>query len=72
MGGGVEFALPTGLFGSAATFKTEYLYYDLGTTDVEVLPAATGVPAGVGGYVSRFENQGHIVRAGLNFKFGGF
>ena len=73
VGGGVEFALPAGfLLGSAATFKTEYLYYDLGKTSVAVLPTATGVPLGVGGYVSRFENEGHIVRGGINFKFGTF
>jgi outer membrane immunogenic protein len=73
VGGGFEFALPAGfLLGNAATFKTEYLYYDLGKTTVAVLPTATGVPAGVGGYVSRFENEGHIVRGGINFKFGTF
>ena len=73
VGGGVEFALPTGfLLGSAATFKAEYLYYDLGKTTVAVLPTATGVPLGLGGYSSRFKNDGHIVRAGINFKFGGF
>jgi outer membrane immunogenic protein len=73
VGGGVEFALPAGfLLGSAATFKTEYLYYDVGKTSVAVLPTATGVPLGVGGYVSRFENEGHIVRGGINFKFGTF
>jgi outer membrane immunogenic protein len=28
------------------------------------------VPGGGTGYNSRFENDGHTVRAGLNYKFG--
>lgn len=73
VGGGIEFALPAAFsLGTAATFKTEYLYYNLGRTNVAVLPAATGTPAGVGGYASRFENEGHIIRGGINFKFAGF
>jgi hypothetical protein len=28
------------------------------------------VPGGGTGYNSRFENDGHIVRTGLNYKFG--
>lgn len=49
------------------TIKAEYLYYDLGCNDVTVA-AIPGV--GVGAYNSSFKNDGHIVRAGLNYKFG--
>jgi outer membrane immunogenic protein len=64
VGGGIEHAW-TGNW----TVKAEYLYYDLGTNDVTV-PILPGV-AGAGGYISSFKNDGHIVRAGLNYKFGG-
>ncbi|WP_398482837.1 outer membrane protein, partial [Tardiphaga sp.] len=64
VGGGIEHAW-TGNW----TVKAEYLYYDLGTNDVTV-PILPGV-AGSGGYISSFKNDGHIVRAGLNYKFGG-
>jgi outer membrane immunogenic protein len=75
-GGGVEYALPTSfsLFGSnAVTLKAEALYYDLGTTNVVVADTGTA-PAATRGqsYTSRFENNGVIARAGLNFKFGTF
>jgi outer membrane immunogenic protein len=76
VGGGIEYALPTSfsLFGSnAVTFKAEGLYYDLGSTNVVV--ADTGLaPAATRGqsYTSRFDNNGVIARAGLNFKFGTF
>ena len=64
VGGGIEHAW-TGNW----TVKAEYLYYDLGTTDVTVA-LVPGV-AGTGGYNSSFKDDGHIVRAGLNYKFGG-
>ena len=64
VGGGIEHAW-TGNW----TVKAEYLYYDLGRNDVTV-PVLPGV-AGAGGYISSFKNDGHIVRAGLNYKFGG-
>ena len=49
--------------------KAEYLYYDFRdeTVNVAVIPGSGG---GGTGYNSRFENDGHIVRAGLNYKFG--
>lgn len=64
VGGGFEYA-----FTNNITAKLEYLYYDLGRRTVTATPlnaaaAATGVA-----YVARFENQGHIVRAGVNWKF---
>lgn len=64
IGGGVEYA-----FTNNFTFKAEYLYYDLGNKNV----AVNGVPGvGIGGYNSKFENDGHIFRAGLNYKFSLF
>jgi outer membrane immunogenic protein len=65
VGGGIEHA-----WMGNWTVKAEYLYYDLGSTTV-----AGNVIAGSGGggigYNSDFKNDGHIVRAGLNYKFGG-
>ncbi|MCC5976818.1 MAG: porin family protein [Salinarimonas sp.] len=57
LGAGAEFAVMDNL-----SFKAEYLYYDLGRTTVR----ATG--AG-GTNAARFENKGHIVRAGMNYRF---
>ena len=64
VGAGIEHA-----FGSNWTVKAEYLYYDFRdeTVNVAVIPGSGG---GGTGYNSRFENDGHIVRAGLNYKFG--
>ena len=64
VGAGIEHA-----FGSNWTVKGEYLYYDFRdeTVNVAVVPGGGG---GGTGYNSRFENDGHIVRAGLNYKFG--
>ncbi|MET0968026.1 MAG: outer membrane beta-barrel protein [Tardiphaga sp.] len=66
VGGGVEHAW-TGNW----TVKAEYLYYDLGdtTVGVNVIPGSGG---GGTGYNSSFSNDGHIVRAGLNYKLGGW
>lgn len=62
VGAGVEYAITQHL-----TFKTEYLYYDLGDEDLDVSAiAGTGV---AGGYDSKFENDGHILRVGVNYKF---
>jgi outer membrane immunogenic protein len=62
VGGGIEHA-----WMGNWTVKAEYLYYDLGRNDVTVA-IIPGV-AGTGGYNSSFKNDGHIVRAGLNYKF---
>lgn len=50
------------------SLKSEYLYYDLGdnTADVAVIPGSGG---GGTGYNTKFDNSGHIVRAGVNYKF---
>lgn len=65
VGGGIEHA-----FTPNWSLKAEYLYYDLGsnTVNVAVIPGSGG---GGTGYNTRFENDGHIVRAGLNYRFGG-
>jgi len=65
VGGGLEYAFTNNL-----TVKGEYLYYDLGsnTVNVAVIPGSGG---GGSGYNSRFKTDGHIVRVGLNYKFGG-
>ncbi len=61
VGGGLEYAITNNI-----TVKAEYLYFDLGDKKVSV-PGIPGV--GTGGYVTEFEAQGSIVRAGVNFKF---
>ncbi|GIL38039.1 outer membrane protein [Roseiterribacter gracilis] len=68
-GAGIDYALAgTTAFGNPVSLRAEYLYYDLGGRNVNV----PGVPGlGNGGYVSRFDNTGHVLRVGLNFKFGG-
>ena len=84
-GGGIEFALPTDSFLSnfavgrylgikydAITVKAEYLHYDLGTRSIAVGPQNAAAAAIGAGYISRFRNEGNIVRAGFNYKFGGF
>ena len=63
VGAGIEHA-----FGSNWSVKAEYLYYDFRDETVNV--AVIGNGGGGTGYNSRFENDGHIVRAGLNYKFG--
>lgn len=73
-GGGVEYALPTTSFvnflnSSAVTIKAEYIHYDLGSR--AVLVNNTGLATVNGSYTTRFRNEGNLVRAGLNFKFGG-
>lgn len=69
VGGGIEYAIPAlNLGGSAATIKVEYLYYNLGKKTV-VANDLNGVTPLL---ANRFENDGHIVRAGLNWKFSAF
>jgi outer membrane immunogenic protein len=63
VGGGVEYAITENI-----SVKTEYLYYDLGDTKLNVNRTAAA-PAGQTGYKSKFENDGHIVRAGVNYRF---
>lgn len=58
VGGGVEWALAPGW-----SAKAEYLYVDLGSTTIAGFDGA-GAPA-----AATFDNDFHIVRAGLNYKF---
>ncbi|WP_298961124.1 porin family protein [uncultured Methylobacterium sp.] len=72
-GGGVEYALSTDSFfnffkSSAVTLKVEYLHYELGGERF----AIPGVNGGPGNYSARVRNDGDLVRAGLNYKFGTF
>lgn len=64
IGAGAEWAFTPNL-----TARLEYLYYDLGDANVTVGPlnaatAATGIFA-----TQRHDVNGHIVRAGVNFRF---
>jgi outer membrane immunogenic protein len=64
IGAGAEYA-----FAPNFSVRLEYLYYDLGRIDVSVAPlnaatAATGIAA-----TQRHDLDGHIVRAGVNFRF---
>jgi outer membrane immunogenic protein len=63
-GAGVEYALDRNW-----SVKAEYLYYDLGrTTVLAPLVAGAGAGAGVSG-ATRAQNNGNIVRAGINYRF---
>ena len=62
IGAGAEIAVMDNL-----SFKAEYLYYDLGRNTVRANATAAG-PAGTANS-ARFENNGHIVRAGMNYRF---
>lgn len=65
IGAGIEHA-----FGGNWSLKAEYLYYDLGDTTIAVNNVLGPAGAGGPGYDSTFRNDGHIVRAGLNYRFG--
>jgi outer membrane immunogenic protein len=56
VGGGLEYAMTPNLM-----FKTEYLYMDLGTSTVYSIPE----------FRISEDTTVHLVRAGLNWKFGG-
>lgn len=62
LGGGVEWA-----FAPNWSAKFEYLYYDLGDTTIIQNPVAPNPPFQV---ATNFDNAGHIVRIGLNYRFG--
>lgn len=81
-GGGIEYAIPTesflskfnvlnyvGVTSQAATFKVEYLRYDLGRQNVLVNAVLPGGPTG--SYTSRFNTEGSIFRGGFTYRFGG-
>ena len=65
VGGGIEYALPTGSFlnffkASAVTVKGEFLYYDLGGREFTY---------GDGLTFSRVKTDGELARVGINYKF---
>jgi outer membrane immunogenic protein len=64
LGGGLEGELGQDMGGGAWTAKVEYLYYDLGSTSVTT---------NIGGAINTWtlETDGSLVRAGLNYRFGG-
>jgi outer membrane immunogenic protein len=63
VGGGVEH-----MISDSWSVKAEYLYYDLGRSSV-VATTFAGAPNESGTFSHR--NQGHIIRAGINYQFGG-
>ncbi len=60
VGGGFEWG-----FAPNWSFKAEYLYYDLGDTTVTAIS-----PVLPGTVTTSFDNDGHILRVGLNYRFG--
>lgn len=64
IGGGAEYAFTQNL-----SARIEYLYYDLGDLNVSVAPLnAATIASGIAA-TQRHELSGHIVRAGVNFRF---
>jgi len=61
-GGGLEWA-----FSNKLSLKAEYLYYDLGSETIGIVPNFPGSPPGVA--LARFHTTGQIVRTGLNYRF---
>jgi outer membrane immunogenic protein len=65
IGGGVEYAITNNI-----TIKGEYLYYDLGSTKFTSVENALAAAAFPGVYISgKYNYNGSIVRAGVNYKF---
>lgn len=69
VGGGGEYS-----FGRWS-LKAEYLYYDLGEESYRAQAVEVTPSIGPGGpidlfFTPEYETKGHIIRAGLNFKFG--
>lgn len=75
-GGGIEYAAPADSFfsrlnffnSSAVTVKVEYLHFELGNRTIAI-PGVNGAP---GAYAAQVRNEGDLVRAGINYKFGTF
>lgn len=64
IGGGIEH-----MFAPNWSVKGEYLYYDLGSSNIGLVTIA-GAPNETG--VLSYKNTGHIIRAGLNYHFSAF
>jgi outer membrane immunogenic protein len=60
VGGGLEH-----MFTQNWSVKGEYLYYDLGTSNIGISTVTGPIEAGILSY----QNKGHIIRAGLNYHF---
>jgi outer membrane immunogenic protein len=69
-GAGVETALAW-MGASNWSAKIEYLYVDLGSVSTSYNVALTGLPASSYTITSTSRINDHIVRAGLNYRFGG-
>jgi outer membrane immunogenic protein len=66
LGGGVEYA-----FWNNWSIKAEYLYYNLGRYSTTIGGAFTNFAPATGGFsTASVRDDGHIVRAGLNYRFG--
>jgi outer membrane immunogenic protein len=66
LGGGVEYA-----FWNNWSLKAEYLYYDLGRHSTTIGGTFTNFTPATGGFsTASVRDNGHIVRAGLNYRFG--
>jgi len=66
VGGGVE----TCLWGSSCTAKLEYLFVDLGTINT-LLTTPTTAAGTFATFAASDRFRDHIIRVGLNYKFGG-
>lgn len=64
LGGGAEFAA-----GNGWSLKAEYLYFDLGDISQSYTSLILGAPQT---YTVSTDVTGHIVRAGVNYKFGAY
>ena len=65
IGAGVEYAIANNI-----TLRAEYLYYDLGTSNVVTVPNSAANTVFPGVYATaKYYYNGSILRAGVNFKF---
>ena len=64
VGAGAEYAFTNNITG-----KLEYLYYDLGRSNMTMAALNASATATGAAPVVRSENRGSIIRAGLNYKF---
>jgi outer membrane immunogenic protein len=74
-GGGVEYALASNsafnvFHASGVTVKAEYIHYNLGTYSF-LSNGVPGVVATTSAFTNSVRTDGDLVRAGLNYKFGG-
>jgi len=66
LGGGLEYA-----FWKNWSIKAEYLYYNLGRHSTTISGSFTNFAPPTGGFsTASVRDDGHIVRAGLNYRFG--